>query len=121
MVYPVIALPASSTTDASAPPIALVALTAVHVTDTLASASLTVGAAIVSGLVDGVAESDAADAELSPTFEPVVTVQVLDTPFVNPVTTIGELVPVLLSDPHVAVCWLTVAPFVAPAENATEI
>jgi hypothetical protein len=97
-----------------------VAVTAVHVTFTDVFPPETVGASIVSGVVDGVTEEDAADAALSPMFEPVVTVHVRATPFVRPVTTTGELVPVALRPPQEAVYWLTDAPFVAPPENATD-
>ena len=118
--YPVTALPPSSTTPSSTA-LPSVAMTSDHVTVTLPFPAVALGAAIWSGVVDGVTDSDAADGSLSPTLDPAVIVHVVATPLVRLVTVIGELVPVLLTDPHVAVYWPTVAPLLAPAENVTAI
>ena len=100
--YPDTALPPSSITPSctALPP---VAVTAVQATVTLALPAVTVGAAIVSGNVDGVRDSEAADAALSPTFDPTFTVQVRATPLDNPVTVSGDEAPVALNVPQVAV------------------
>ena len=96
-------LPPSSTTLGSAPPIDAVALTAVHVRLTLVLPPETDGASMASGVVEGVTDSLAAEAELSPTLDPVVTVHERAIPFVSAETTTGELVPVALTPPHDAV------------------
>ena len=118
--YPVTAFPPSSIV-VSETPLSVVAITEVQLTTTLASLAETDGAAIWSGVVDGVTDEEAADAELSPTLEPVVTVQVVATPFVKLVTVMGELVPVCERDPQVAVKFVMADPFVAPAEKSTII
>ena len=118
--YPVTAFPPSSIMI-SETPLSVVAITEVQLTTTLASLAETDGAAIWSGVVDGVTDEEAADAELSPTLEPVVTVQVVATPFVKLVTVMGELVPVCERDPQVAVKFVMADPFVAPAEKSTII
>jgi hypothetical protein len=118
--YPVTAFPPSSIV-VSETPLSVVAITEVQLTTTLASLAETDGAAIWSGVVDGVTDEEAADAELSPTLEPVVTVQVVATPLVKLVTVMGELVPVCERDPQVAVKFEIVEPFVAPAEKSTII
>ena len=118
--YPVTAFPPSSIAI-SETPLSVVAVTDVQLTTTLASLADTVGAAIWSGVVEGVTEEEAADAELSPTLEPAVTVQVVATPLVKLVTVRGELVPVCERDPQVAVKFEIVEPFAAPAEKSTTI
>jgi hypothetical protein len=66
----------------------------------LAVATTFVGA---SGAVSGVTELLAIDAELVPALFVAVTVNVYATPFVNPVTVIGKVVPVALNPPMLEV------------------
>ena len=76
---------------------------AVKVTETRASPTVPVPIVGEPGTVAGVTLFDAPDAALSPTLLVASTVHVTATPFVSPLTKMGEDEPELLCVPHVAV------------------
>ena len=75
----------------------------VNVTDACALPPVAVPIVGVPGTVAGVTLFDAADAALLPTALVATTVHVTGVPLVRPVTVIGEVAPLLLCAPQVAV------------------
>ena len=76
---------------------------------------------VIVGMVPGITLFEALEAPLFPTALVATTVQVTATPFVRPVTTIGEAEPDALMAPHVAV-YPVIAdpPLLAGAVNAID-
>jgi hypothetical protein len=100
---------------------------AVNVTTICWFPRVTDGCAGASGTVAGTTVSDASDCGLVPTALVAVTVQVYVLPFVSPVTSIGEPLPLSLPDVppsldvHDAANEVMALPLSAPGVNATEI